>query len=78
MDNLSEIPHSSMKMPLFMDNLINSIPLSTKSPVFMDNLSEIPHSSMKMPHFMDNRAPHCSQLNASSLTMDENPLTAHV
>ena len=54
MDNPSEIPHSSMKMPHFMDNLINSVPLSTKSPIFMDNPSEIPHSSMKMPHFMDN------------------------
>jgi hypothetical protein len=56
MDNLSEFPHSSMNMPHFMDNLINSVPLSTKSPVFMDNLSEFPHSSMKMPHFMDNRS----------------------
>ena len=40
--------------------------------------SKIPIPSMKPPHFMDNRAPHCSQLNPSSLTMDENPLTAHV
>ena len=78
MDNLSKFPHSSMKMPLFMDNPINSRPLSTKSPIFMDKRQIFYDLSMKPPHFMDNRAPPCSQLNPSSLTMDENPLTAHV
>ncbi|MBQ2373409.1 MAG: hypothetical protein II289_09600, partial [Bacteroidales bacterium] len=48
MDNRSKFPHSSMKMPHFMDNLINSVPLSTKSPIFMDNRSEFHHSSMKL------------------------------
>ena len=67
-----------MKPPHFMDNPINPRPLSTKSPVFMDKRQIFYDLSMKMPHFMDNRALHCSQLNASSLTMDENPLTAHV
>ena len=78
MDNLSEFPHSSMNMPHFMDNLINSVPLSTKSPIFMDKRQIFYDLSMKPPHFMDNWAPHCSQLNVSSLTMDKNPLTAHV
>ena len=68
----------SIKPPHFMDNLINSVPLSTKSPVFMDKRQIFYDLSMKPPHFMDKWAPHCSQLNVSSLTMDKNPLTAHV